>query len=54
MGLLKNYILEDVEAIRCEWWLGVEMVEILLLFFVSQDFMSSLFVTDASFWMVFW
>ena len=29
VGVFKFNILEDVEAIRCEWWLGVEMVGML-------------------------
>ena len=53
VGLLEVNLLEDVEEIRCEWWLGVEMVEMLKKK-ISQDRMSSLFVMVTSFWVVFW
>ena len=29
VGVCKFHILEDVVAIRCEWWLGVEIVGML-------------------------
>ena len=54
MGVLEVNVLEDVEEIRCEWLLGVEMVVMLNVFCVSQYCMSSLFVMVASFWMMFW
>ena len=55
VGVLKFNILEDVLAILCEWWLGVEMVGMIYIYIsVLQDCMSSLFMMVESFWMLFW
>ena len=56
VGVCSFNILEDVVAIICEWWLGVEMVGMLKFssFAVSQDCMSPLFVMIAKLCTVFW
>ena len=37
VGVFKFNILEDVVAIRCEWWLVVEMVVMLYIFFLLSQ-----------------
>ena len=53
--MLEVNILEDVEVIRCELLLGIEMVDMFLKkISVSQACMLPLFVMVALLWMVFW
>ena len=55
VGVFKFNLLQDVEAIRCEWLLDVEMFEILsfCLFVSHKTVCSHFFVMVTSLWMVF-